>query len=338
MTPAAAPPLIHVLHENDAWVAPLRAAFADLGLAHREWFVDEGALDLAAAPPPGVFYNRMSASSHTRGHVYAPEHTACVLAWLEAHGRRVLNGSRALRIELSKVAQYASLETLGVPTPRTVATVGRAALLDAARAFEGRPFITKHNRAGKGLGVRLFRSHAALRAYAEGPDFEPSRDGVTLLQEYVEAPEPFITRVEFVGRELLYAVRVDTSEGFELCPADACNVGDAFCPVGETVKARPKFEVLDGFDHALVPAWRRFMELHDIHVAAFELITDARGTSYTYDVNTNTNYNAEAEAAAGGRRRGMHAIAAFLGAELAREYRAIVGANDAPGAAAPPAQ
>ena len=27
-----------------------------------------------AVPPEGVFYNRMSASSHTRGHRHAPEH------------------------------------------------------------------------------------------------------------------------------------------------------------------------------------------------------------------------------------------------------------------------
>jgi hypothetical protein len=60
--------------------------------------------------------------------------------------------------------------------------------------------------------------------------------------------------------------------------------------------------------------------------------------AYTYDVNTNTNYNAEAEAAAGGGRRGMHAIAAYLGAELARGYRAIVGAPDAARAVPPPAQ
>ena len=32
--------------------------------------------------------------------------------------------------------------------------------------------------------------------------------------------------VEFVGGEFLYAVRVDTSQGFELCPADACRIDD----------------------------------------------------------------------------------------------------------------
>ena len=54
---------IHVLHENDAWVVPLRAAFENLGAPCEEWFLDTGLLDLTRPPPQGVFYNRMSASS-----------------------------------------------------------------------------------------------------------------------------------------------------------------------------------------------------------------------------------------------------------------------------------
>jgi hypothetical protein len=77
-------PKIYVIHENDAWVEPLRAAFAERGLPFQEWFLSEGLVDLSAVPPDGVFYNRMSASSHTRGHRYAPELTAATLAWLES--------------------------------------------------------------------------------------------------------------------------------------------------------------------------------------------------------------------------------------------------------------
>ena len=123
---------IHVIHENDAWVEPLRAAFAELGLPYAEWFLDQGVLDFSSAPPEGVFYNRMSASSHTRGHRYGPEYTAAVLAWLESHGRRVVNNGRALQLEVSKIAQYAALARYGVRTPRTVAAVGRQRVVDAA--------------------------------------------------------------------------------------------------------------------------------------------------------------------------------------------------------------
>jgi glutathione synthase/RimK-type ligase-like ATP-grasp enzyme len=306
---------IHVIHENDAWVEPLRAAFAELRLPYTEWFVAEGTLDLASEPPQGVFYNRMSASSHTRGHRYAAELTGGILAWLESHGRRVVNDGRALQLEISKVAQYAALARHGIRVPATIAAVGRDAIVEAAKAMRGR-FITKHNRAGKGLGVRLFDGVDALARYVESGAFEDSVDGITLIQQYIEAPEPFITRVEFVGGRFLYAVRVDTSLGFELCPADVCQVDDAFCPVGETAPATaaPRFRVIDGFAHPIVERYRRFIADNGIGIAGIEFITDRDGELYTYDVNTNTNYNGDAEREAG--IFGMRAIAAYLRDEL----------------------
>src|SRR5919112_277382 len=141
---------VHVIHENSAWVEPLRQAFAELNTPFEEWFLDEGVLDLRSAPPPGVFYNRMSASSHTRDHRYAAEYTGSVLAWLERHGRTVVNYSRALRLEISKVAQYEALAAFGVRTPDTLAVVGKANIPTAAESL-GFPLILKHNRGGKGL-------------------------------------------------------------------------------------------------------------------------------------------------------------------------------------------
>jgi hypothetical protein len=305
---------IYVIHENEAWVEPLRLAFDELSLPYEEWFLDEGVLDFSSPPPEGVFYNRMSASSHTRDHRYAAEYTSCVLPWLELHGRRVVNGSRALQLEVNKIAQYAELAKFGVRTPRTLAAVGREPIVAAARAMKG-SFITKHNRAGKGLGVRLFHSVETLESYVKSPLFENSVDGVTLIQEYIKAPEPFITRVEFIGGKFVYAVRVDTTLGFELCPADVCEIGDAMCPVGEKPSAQaPRFQVLEGFDHPIVERYGRFLAANDIEVAGVEFIADAAGELYTYDVNTNTNYNSAAEERAG--KSGMRSIAAFLGEEL----------------------
>ena len=309
---------IHILHENDEWTAPLLAALERRGLPYADWHLARGSLDLSAPPPPGVFYNRMSASSHTRGHRYAPEHTACVLSWLEAHGRRVVNDSRALALELNKVAQYAALGAHGIRTPRTIAAVGREDLIAAARMMDG-AFITKHNRAGKGLGVRLFHEPRALAEYVQGPDFEPSVDGVTLVQQYIEAPEPFISRIEFVGGRFLYAVRVDTSEGFELCPADHCQADGDLCSAGEAAPAA-KFEIIAGFRHPLVAKLEGFLGRHGIEIAGVEFIVDGEGEAYTFDINTNTNYNGAAEARAG--RSGMEAIAAFLGRELSSEVAA----------------
>jgi hypothetical protein len=306
---------IYVLHENDEWVTPLREALVARELPFKEWFLDTGVVDLSAAPPEGVFYNRMSASSHTRGHRYGPEYTAAVLSWLERSGRRVLNGGRALALEVSKVAQYSALAAEGIRTPRTIAVVGRDEIVNAAGRLTP-PFITKHNRAGKGLGVRLFHDVDALAGYVDSVEFEPSVDGVTLLQAYIEAPERCITRVEFVGGRFLYAVRVDTSQGFELCPADACRIGetdDEFCPTGDA--ADSLFRIIDGFAHPVVDRYEAMLAANDIHIAGIEFILDRHGEPYTYDINTNTNYNGEAEARAG--CSGMGAIAEYLGRELA---------------------
>ncbi|HET9018677.1 MAG TPA: alpha-L-glutamate ligase [Acetobacteraceae bacterium] len=311
---------IHVLHENPAWLPPLAHALDQRGLAWTEWFLHEATFDLAAPPPPGVFYNRMSASSHTRDHRYSAELTAAVLAWLARWGRRVVNGAAALDLEISKVRQYAALEQHGIATPRTVLVAGRSQILAAAdRHFHDQPVILKPNRGGKGLGVQLFHTRTALAEYVNEPDYALPVDGLQLLQEYVRAPRPVITRAEFVGGRFLYAVEVDTSGGFELCPADICAIGDAACPVGEA--PQHKFTIIDGISAELRHRLERFLLGAGIDVAGVEFITDAAtGRTLVYDVNTNTNYNAEAEARAGiadTNRSGPGAIATYLGRELA---------------------
>ncbi len=107
-------PKVRVIHENAPWVVPLRTAFDALGTPFDEWFLDRGVLDLNKASPEGVFYNRMSASSHTRSHTYAPEYAGAVIEHLERHGRAVVNGRRALQLELSKVARYRALAAHGM--------------------------------------------------------------------------------------------------------------------------------------------------------------------------------------------------------------------------------
>src|SRR5688572_23420167 len=197
-----AEPRVYVIHENDAWVEPLRQRFEEQQVPYTEWFLNKGILDLRVPPPEGVFYNRMSASSHTRDHRYAAEYTGAVLSWLTRHGRRVVNGERALQLEISKVAQYEALVTFDVQTPETLAVVGKENIADAAERL-GYPLILKHNRAGKGLGVRLLLSPAALQEHLASDAFEEPVDGITLVQKYIKAPSPFITRVEFVGGKFL---------------------------------------------------------------------------------------------------------------------------------------
>ncbi|UQN15302.1 ATP-grasp domain-containing protein [Gulosibacter sp. ACHW.36C] len=315
-----AEPAVYVLHENEDWLPPLREAFAAPGVPLREIELTAGSIDLAAEPPQGVFWSRLSASSHTRDHGHAKEYARAVLRWLEAHGRRVVNGSHVIEFEVSKVAQTAALAAAGFDVPHTVAVFGKDELV--ARAAElATPFITKHNQGGKGLGVRRFDSLEEFVAYVDGPDFEEPIDGITLLQEYLVGAEAFITRAEFVDGEFVYAVRVDTSAGsFELCPAEACAVpvgaggveaeGLAAAPIqlGDFAPAAAACEVgADSLfsiresvtvDDELIVRLRDFLAANRIEIAGIEFMETVDGRRVVYDINTNTNYNPDVEAIA----------------------------------------
>jgi hypothetical protein len=304
---------IYIIHENSDWTQHLIKRLDQLNLPYEEWFLDKGIVDLTAEPPEGVFYSRMSASSHTRDHRYSAELTESVLSWLERHNRKVLNGSRALRLEVSKVNQYMALNSAGIRTPKTIAAVGKEQIIKAARTLNLPSFITKHNRAGKGLGVQLFHSIDALNRYLFSPEFEEPVDGITLIQEYIQSPDATIVRNEFVGGKYLYSVQVDTSEGFELCPADACRIDDLYCPVGEQ-EEKPKFKIIEKPEDEIILKYEQFLFENDIQVAGIEMIRNSDGDIFTYDVNTNTNYNSDAEEIEG--KFGMLELAKLLSEEL----------------------
>jgi len=308
---------IYILHENDEWVEPLRKELQAINAPFEEWHLGKRNVDHLDKPPYGIFYNRMSASSHTRGHRYAPEHTAVVLNWLEKNKRRVINNSRALSLEISKSLQYKELESFGIKTPKTIYCSNKESILKSANVFT-KPFITKHNRGGKGLGVKLFNNKKELDSYVSSRNFEPSIDGITLLQEYIDANPKVIKRVEFVNSKFLYTVEVDASEGFELCPACPEDQNDVpkqqiageFCPTtGNKIKIMKNYK-----ENKLTEKYENFIAANGIEIAGIEYITDKKGEIYTYDVNTNTNYNSQAEKVS--EIKGMKSIAKFLKEEL----------------------
>ena len=294
---------VHVLHENPEWMPPFAAAFAAEGVDWDETLVTGGSLDLTAEPPPGLWWSRMSASAHTRGHTAAAEHARALLDLLEAYGRRVVNGRAVLDLELSKVRQLALLRAAGVAVPRTIAVVGdRPDDLLAAAAAIGPPVVVKPNRGGKGLGVTRFDSVDELAAAL--PALDEPVDGVLLVQEYVEPSRPRITRAEIVGGELVYAITADTERGgFQLCPADACAVDGTPASLF-ALRTEP-------LPAGLADAYESFARWHGLEVAGFEFIETADGRAITYDVNTNTNYNPDVEAVA--PRSAARAVARYLG-------------------------
>ena len=328
-------PTVYILHENPEWLPPFTRALDEAGVPWVDWELSSGSIDLTQAPPEGIFWSRLSASSPSRGHAHAKEVARSVLRWVEAAGRRVINGSGVIEFEVSKVAQYVALAAEGFDVPRTVAVFGREELVERAQTLPA-PFITKHNQGGKGLGVRRFDSQEDFAAYATGDDFEEPIDGVTLLQEHLVAAEPFVTRAEFIGGRFVYAVRVDTSGGtFELCPAEACAVppagfAPAVCEVPGAEAAQPielqapaplfteRTEITAA--HPLIVRLEAFLAARGIEIAGVEFFETADGRVVPYDINTNTNYSPDVEAANG--YRAANAVSALLAGELAERYAA----------------
>ncbi|MFK7972083.1 MAG: RimK family alpha-L-glutamate ligase [Bacteroidia bacterium] len=304
---------IYVIHENEAWLPPLRQAFEQLNLPYEEWNIGKEIFDLDQIPPEGIFYNRMSASAHTRDHRYAPEVTQNILAWLHRHGRTVVNGRRALQLELRKSEQYLSLQSFGISHPKTIIANDENLLAAAAKKLNQYPFIIKPNRGGKGAGVQMFYSQASLEHAIQEGTIGESLDGIWLVQQYVKPSDGRITRAEFVGGEFLYAVSIDASNGFELCPADSCQIDDLFCPAEGS---SAKFVVLDEYENEDLQRYARFLKENDIGVGALEYAKDESGQRFVYDVNTNTNYNSEAENESALGKKGMFQIARYLGEQL----------------------
>jgi len=313
-----APPVI-LLHENEEWLPPLRRALSDFGIPYDEWFITDGHFDVLDTPPRAVYFNRMSASSHTRGHAVSVDHTRQLLAWLKRHGRRVVNGLNAFELEMSKVRQYQALQDAEVRVPETRAVAGGPdALLNAARDVPA-PFVTKHNRGGKGLGVELFETRDAFERHVRSDACTPSPDHITLLQQYIPSSDQTITRCEFVGGRFVYAVRVDTSDGFELCPAEACRTdvaknGAPDAPSdGERCMVEDEdalFSLRTDVPEDLIARYMQFLAAERVDVAGIEFIEDDEGRRWTYDVNGTTNYNPDIEAAA--ERSAWSAVASYL--------------------------
>lgn len=283
--------VVHILYENPDWLPPVIAGLEAEGFRAQPYEVWRGVVDPAEPPPQGLWWNRMSPSAHTRGHGDGIAMMREVLAWLAAWDRRVINGDRAFRFEVSKLQQDLVLRRHGITTPRTVLAVGAEAVSKAARRFDG-PFLVKHNQGGKGLGIALFETHDGLDAWLEGGGFDPDPNGQVVVQEYIKPAESFITRVELIGGSFVFAMRSSTAGGFELCPSDVCQAEKKqpdVCPADGAATFSPS--PLTASD-PLVKQYEALCAAEGLDLAGIEFVEDARGRRYTYDINANTNYNA----------------------------------------------
>ncbi|MEO0326119.1 MAG: hypothetical protein AAF447_24435, partial [Myxococcota bacterium] len=219
-----------VLFEHPEWQQPLFDVLEARGHAWAAFDLKQAAFDPAALPAARLVFNQASPSAYVRGNGRAIPHALTLLRSFEAAGIPVLNGHGAFALELSKAAQLAMLRRLGIRGPRTLVFHDAEGLAETL-AREATPFpfpaLIKPDMGGSGARMHRVESFEEVKAViAREPDlFEP--DPVLLLQELLPYdPEHGIVRMEFLGGELLYAMRVVSGGAFNLCPSEVCHPVD----------------------------------------------------------------------------------------------------------------
>ena len=283
-----------VLYEHPEWQKPLFQALDRRRVRYVPVDLKKAAFSDTDAPLAPLYFNQASPSAYVRGNTRAVPYALAYMRSLQIRGVRVLNGADAFALELSKTAQAALLRQLGVPAPR-VWTFNH---LDAirARAHEiTAPVLLKPEQGGSGARIVLVQSVAHLETLlAQHPEYWLP-DNLLLLQEYFPTdPAQGIVRMEFLGGELLYAMRVISHGRFNLCPAPVCNPDDGeagACEVPTGPGAAPPVEFYPCRD---VPpqavAWgKQIMAAGKLDVGGIEYLEAQDGRLVFYDINANSN-------------------------------------------------
>src|SRR5437868_2845297 len=292
---------IAVLYEHPEWQQPLFSALARRGVRHAA--VDLKRAAFAADDPPiaPLYFNQASPSAYVRGNTRAVPYALAYMRALEIRGVRVLNGSAAFALELSKTAQAALLRELNIPAPRIWTFNDVAALRERVDEIPF-PVLLKPEQGGSGARIQLIKGIDQLEELlAAQPDYWLP-DNLLLLQEYFPTdPARGIVRMEFLGGELLYAMRVISHGRFNLCPSPVCNPEDGAAAACELPSDAPPVEF---YPYREVPAqavaWgKRIAAAGKLDVCGIEYLEARDGRLVFYDINANSNLRPSAAQAFG---------------------------------------
>jgi glutathione synthase/RimK-type ligase-like ATP-grasp enzyme len=283
-----------VLFEHPDWQKPLFAALERRKVRFASFDLKKGAFDPDGVPEAPLYFNQASPSAYVRGNTRAVPLCLSLMRSLELGGARVLNGSQAFLLELSKSAQAALMQRLGIRHPRTLAFND----VDTAIAqWRDRwPALLKPEQGGSGARMYLLHSPQELVRLLQDRADLWLPDNLLLLQEFFEVdPAQGIVRMEFLGGELLYAMRVVSHGAFNLCPSEMCNPegGESQCEVPETKPAKPvEFYPYPGVPAAAVEAGKMLMAAGGLDVGGIEYLEAQDGGLVFYDINANSNLRA----------------------------------------------
>lgn len=286
-----------VLYEHPEWQKPLFAALEKKRVSFEAFDLKKGAFVAGDLPKAKVIFNQASPSAYVRGNTRAVPLALSFLKSLEGSGATIINGARAFAFELSKTAQAAVIARLGLRTPRSIAFNDFDALAARVKADASWkwPALLKPEQGGSGARIVKLESLDELRAHLdkEGPGIWVP-DGVLLLQEYFEHDhDKGIVRVELLGGELLYAMRVISHGRYNLCPSPVCNPTDgsesAHCEIPE-VPAKPvEFYAYKDVPKDAVEGAKKIAAAGGIDIGGIEYLDSLDGQRVYYDVNANSN-------------------------------------------------
>jgi glutathione synthase/RimK-type ligase-like ATP-grasp enzyme len=280
-----------VLFEHPEWQKPLWAALDRRGVHYAALDLKRAAFDPDAVPAAPLYFNQASPSAYVRGHTRAVPLALSLMRSLELGGARVLNGSPAFLLELSKSAQAALLRRLGIPHPRSLAFNDPETAL--AHWTGGWPALLKPEQGGSGARMFLLQSPDELRRLLREQPSLWLPDHLLLLQEYfLVDPARGIVRMEFLGGRLLYAMRVVSNGAFNLCPSEACNPEGgraSHCEI-PALPAKP----VEFYPYPEVPAiavamGEKIVASGGLDVGGIEYLEPTGGRQIFYDVNANSN-------------------------------------------------
>jgi hypothetical protein len=293
-------PQLAVYYEHPDWFRPLFAALERRGVPYLT--IDAGAHFFSPdeqKPPYDLVFNRASPSAYLRGHLGTIFSTWSWLSHLERMGVPVVNGSRVFAHEISKARQLTALQTLGIAYPRARVINSPSVAVPAAEGLRF-PIIVKANVGGSGAGITRFDTPGELAAAVAEESLNLGIDGTGLVQELAPLRNGHIVRVEVLGGEFLYGIRVFPSPGsFDLCPADACQTKDGRELIRNACAVDAPKNGLRVEGYTPPPEIVRDIERIACHVGldvgGIEYLVDDRdGRAYVYDINALSNFVADA--------------------------------------------
>ena len=281
---------IGIIYEHPEWHKPLFDALEEARVSYTKIDLKAGAFHENDLPEARLYYNMVSPSANLRGNQKAIPYANAVCKKLESSGKKVLNGSKSIALEMSKSSQLFLLSSLNIDHPRSIIFNDVNALKTQLNGISF-PMILKPEQGGSGSRMYLCNSYEEIKRLLDNTPELWLPDNLMILQEYLDNDKAFgIVRLEFLGDRLLYAMRVVTNGAFNLCPSVYCNPEDgtgANCEVN--ISAKPEFYPYQEVPQVAVFTGRAIIKASGHSSGSVEYLETKSGRRVFYDINSNSN-------------------------------------------------